>query len=502
MSRYLVWLAALILLVGTAPDLLAQGEMDPPAEEAMEEAAPEAAEEAPEAAGEVPEITEDFPEGEERVEGYEAASSDFLEATSEWLDDNAVFGVIRLRAEASADLIYDSNIWLNDKDERDTRGVVDDFILRLFGSVGAEMKVNSKYTKVFKRDRLTLVRFDYTYNKYFDNDEVTNSNWNLGTDLFGFLSDLLSSSGGKGTGLYYRVKVDWSEMTDPLDLIVREAFTVGFPVVDSVDTLKRTEILADAELGWIGNGWDIAVGYKYYKLEFDNDVFASADNTRNSVWGEFGLEVLARTRAYVRGMFEDLEFPEKDLNDAEITSGVLGLEGLLFSKKIKYDVNAGMLHWDPQLTGLVGDTDDYQGPIFWGVVVYRPWEEKKLSFQMEGGRKVDWSAISNYRTDDSILLSVRDEFMPDRMSWDVSGRYSRHVQSLGPRWTRYEFGAGLAWTPNRQLTVSLRYSYRNQDSEKDYEIVNVQASQATNQVIATNGNFVQHMVSLGVNVRF
>ncbi|MEN8149035.1 MAG: hypothetical protein ABFS86_04385 [Planctomycetota bacterium] len=516
MSRYLVWLAALLLLAGTAPGAWAQEGMDPPAEEAMEEAAEEAAteeavEEAAEAAPEeaaeeapedIPEITEDPSEADEGGENIDSATKDFMESTSEWLDDNAVFGVVRIRTEFSADLIYDSNIWLNDEDERDTRGEVDDFILRLFASVGAEMKVNSRYTKIFKRDRVTLIKFDYTWNKYFENDEVTNSNWNLGTDLFGFLSDLLSSSGGTGTGLYYRVKVDYSDLTDPMDLIVREAFTLGFPVIDEIDTLRRTEILADLELGWIGNSWDIALGYKYYRLEFNDDLFASADNTRNSVWGEFGLDIGARTRAYVHGEFEDLEFPEQALNDAEITSIWLGLEGLLFSKKIRYDVYGGITRWDPQYTGLVGDRNDFDGGTGWLTIVYMPWEEKKLSFQVEGGRKVDWSAISNYRIDDSIMLSIRDEIMPKRLSYDLSAQYAEHEQSLGPRWTRLELGAGLIYTPNRQMTISLRYLYRDQDSDEDYEIVNVQASLAGGEEIATNGNFIQHMVSFGVEVRF
>ena len=44
--------------------------------------------------------------------------------------------------------------------------------------------------------------------------------------------------------------------------------------------------------------------------------------------------------------------------------------------------------------GLSPDDSDYDAGTGWAKIVYLPMEERKLIFQVEGGRKVDWSAIS------------------------------------------------------------------------------------------------------------
>ena len=275
---------------------------------------------------------------------------------------------------------------------------------------------------------------------------------------------------------------------DGLDIRGLKRFAVKAAAAESInDDQKRALMVSLAAC-------EALAGLRVHQTSFTN--YAEAEGC------SLLIDVGARTRLYLRGKAEQLEFPEEYLNDADIWSAVVGLDGLLMTKKIRYDINGGYKNWDADNNGLIGDDNDYEDWIAWAQIVYQPWEDRKLSFQLEGGRDVDWSAISNYRIDDRIFFSIRDDLMPNRLAYDITLQVSHHEQSEGPRWDRLEAGAGLTWTPHRQFTVTLRYLYRNQDSDEDYEIVNTQASNTLNQEISTNGNFVQHVVSMGFEVRF
>jgi hypothetical protein len=513
MGRYLALLAAFIFLAGFGSGVYAQDESMAPTEEEAAEAVEGAAEEmTPESESGMEEATEALEgEGEFEIEeepSYEAGSSGggiygamdrFLQSGTAFFDDNKLFGKIRITPSFGHNVIYDSNIFLNDDDEEDTEGVESDVIFSTSVGLAAVMEVNKEYTKIFDRDRLTVLSYDFKSNMYLDHDEVNNIGQDINTDLFGFFNDLLNA-GDIGKNLYFRVYATYTDLTDPLDALFRTPFVAGFPEIEDVDDIRRQDLTAGAEFGWIGNKWDVAAGYEYYRIDFKSDLFEQAEHVRNTGWIEAGMEIpgLKDKRVFARFKYSDYRFTEHLLNDAEVSEYTIGFEGSIFTKKIKMILEGSYLEWEHQDEGAIGDDSDYEGGVGWGKIVYLPMEDRPLVLQLEGGRKVQWSAIANYRVDDSAMLTVRDVILPDRLDADVTLYWSHHRESEGPKWNLIEAGAGLTYHLHRQVDITLRYLYRYQDSWDEILITNIQ----TGDEVETDGDFDQHVVSLGFQVRF
>lgn len=438
-------------------------------------------------------------------DGLMGSIRDFLDRTSDKLDENRIAGKIRFSPYVAQRFVYDDNIWLNDKDEADTRGREDDLISDSTVRLGLVLPVNRQYSRmyeeIFGRDELTLLSYEARFLEYAHRSGTDSINQHIRTDLFGFLEDL-GSIGLEGRHWIFDVGAEYSDLSDPIDILVRDLQLPGFPPQFVLDEIRRRAVQAHAAIGWRGNNLDAKVGYEFYWLDFANDFFQQANQVSHKGYAEVGFRPpgLEDKRVYLRVSYTDLHFREELLNDAGISEGVIGFEGSLISKKLQFVLEGGWLDWNVDMSGLLGDDNEYRGGVGLARVVYQPWAQRDLKFQIEGRRSVNWSAISNYRVDHAVTFTVFNSFTP-KLDGDLTLAWSHHVPSAGPIRTLYEAGVGVTYHLFKQVDLTARYLFRYQNEYREEFLTT--ADQFGNPVqIQTNGDFYQNVFSVGVEITF
>jgi len=394
--------------------------------------------------------------------------------------------------------IYDDNIFLNDEDEEATEGRVWSAISETRLGFDLVLPTNPNYSKFFKSDKIKILGYQFTVQEYFTRSDMDNLAHHFSTDLFSFFKDLFKLE-GEGTKFYFQVKNDLEFVTDPLDLEVRDLRLIGFPTVKSVTELERWENRLRAKVGYEGNLIRAHVGYRNEWYKFDDDLFEQADHMEHWYIARVGVALpnLEDKVVYVEGRYRDLDYEENTLNDAEAWEAVVGFEGMVISRKLKAVIEAGYTDFDPSDNGETADDEDYQGAIGLAQIVFRPWEDRVVQFQLEGGRAIGWSAIANYRTEDHVSFTVLYEFIPKKLEADLTLAAEKHDESEGPERVLYELGLGARYKLFTQVTVSARYLYRRQESKDEIKLI-----EGTTVVAESNGDFFQHVFSIGLELVF
>lgn len=472
---------------------------------------------------------------------------------------NAKIGPVNLRPSLRESIIWTDNVFLNDTDERgltlkrltvvrgsqvtvitdrsrlnaiaratpdfssaDTRGRVSDELLQSQLTLGFEMPVNEEYTKAFKKDRLTLLEAEVKNQEYFDENRLDNTSINLRTDIFSFVSDLFSFE--SANEFWVRGRGEYSKLTDPLDAQIRLINDSGITTVDSFNDFQRTETTGEAQVGWKRNRYDAMVGYEYYSLDLDDKFLRQAEHQRQTISAEVGTEqdFLPEKRLFARYDLQLFRFGRAPvlstsgsirnvqvLNDADVHRFALGAEGLVFSRRISARVEAGYMAWRSASNGLSGDTNQFNSAIGKMRVAYKPWEERKTQIQLEYQRTANYSAISNFNTLHEARLTYTQELTPRQLDLDVSLGFTRTDPSDGPSRKLYEAGAKVTYHAYKQLDVTLSYQVRLQRSMREIVVPSAFVTGEGGPVerlfeyeLSSNGDFLQNVIELGVELKF
>jgi hypothetical protein len=364
------------------------------------------------------------------------------------------------------------------------------------------MPVNKEMTKLFKRDRVTLLSYEARYLYYFKESDVSNFNQYLRTDLFSMLKDILNV--GFGNRVTLEAGADYSYVTDPIDILVRDLTLPGFPTGDEISQLNRHRFQANAGVRYLGNSFDVGGYYDFDTYLFDDRFFEQADHRKHRVALDVGVNppFIPDKRVFVIARYSDYTFDKGFLNDAEVQDYRIGIDGSVLTKKLDLYLDAGWLIWDHKDTGLLADDSDYSGGVGLLQLAFQPWVTRKTKFQVELGRDVTWSAIANYRVEDKILFQVVEELVPRKLDGDVTASYGNYRPSDGPKRRLLEIGVGLFYHVYRQMDLTLRYLYRQQWGYDENTLTSLDPDTGLPVTIETNGDFYQHVISLGLELNF
>jgi hypothetical protein len=286
--------------------------------------------------------------------------------------------------------------------------------------------------------------------------------------------------------------------------------------------LDWSEAHAEVYAGWRGNQFDVRVGYEFDWMKFKDDFYSQADHTMHTGVGELGWNpwFQPQGRIFLKAEYSDLDYRTGVLNNAKIWDVRLGYEGPLFSKRLRFYLDGGVKDWENQedggfvFTNNQGqpefrsnpDTSDYNGFVGLARIAYTPWQDRKTIFQLEVGKNVNWSAISNYREDTYGMLTIADEIIPKKLDVDFAISYSNHLPSDGPERNLFEVGAGLTYHLVPQVDLTCRYLFRNQRSYDEIQTNLILTDQGGNVVgflpLTSDGDFHQNIFSLGFVVWF
>jgi hypothetical protein len=466
----------------------------------------------------------------------------FLKGVTDELDNNLLFGKFRFTPRISQSFIYDDNIWQNDEHEgaylydenfgyiRETRGREWDFISDSKIDLSLVLPVNPNFTKFFRRDHMVLLGYEVHFLEYMRRGETDAINQTIYTDLFGFFQDLFQWSVGNEQGFFFDAGAMYRDITNPLDIYERSlgAALVGIPDLPPIlrqdSEIRWNEISAHATFGYRTNVWDVRAGYRFDYIDFSKDFYSQADQSGHTGMLEVGCAppALGGARVFVRGEYTDLDFDEGLLNDAEIYDVRVGFDGSipsLFSRKLRFYLEAGVRIWDSEQTGSFEfrnssgevinrenpDTDDFAGFVWLARIVYQPWQEQQTRFQFETSRNVVWSAISNFRSDYRVELSAFHELLPRKLDVDATVSWSRYDPSDGPHRYMIEAGAGVRYHLLEQVTLFARYLFRNQRGRKELEItfIDPDAPGGPQQVdLRSDSDFHQNIFQVGIEITF
>ncbi|MHC4472554.1 MAG: hypothetical protein ACYS99_16515, partial [Planctomycetota bacterium] len=266
-----------------------------------------------------------------------------LDRASDWLDDHRVLGSFRFSPHLAQRLVFDDNLFLNDSNEPDTEGreseTISDSLIRL----GLVMPVNKATLKLFKRDRITLLSYEVRFLEHLGRGDTDSINQTLSTDLFSLLEDLLDV--GFGNKVAVEAGARYSDVTDPIDVLVRDLTLAGFPTRGQIKEIRRKRVEAHVGATYLGNDFDAFVGYRFDRYRFKDSFFDQADHTEHTSIAEIGVNppLIPEKRLYARFEYTNLHFPEGFLNDATKRGYFVGLEGRIFSKKLEFLLEGGFL---------------------------------------------------------------------------------------------------------------------------------------------------------------
>ncbi len=433
-----------------------------------------------------------------------AASGGALATIQDYLDraedaiDNVAIGPMKLDVGFSMRCIYDDNIFLNDTNESNTEGRKDALIWETGLSLALVIPTNPDYVRWFDTDKVTVLSYRIAVQEYTNRGDMDNIAHSFRTNLFSFLDDLFKVE-GEGANIYFHIKDDFDFITDPLDLEVRNLNAINLPIVKAVKELERWENRFTARVGYNGNMIFGFVGYDNEYYQFKDDLFESADHMEHTIRLRVGVHLpnMEEKDVYIEGRLRILDFRKRTLNDAEAFEIAAGFDGLIISRKLRVNAEVGYIQWNSSNNGATADDEDHHGAIAMLRAVFRPFADRKLTFQLEASRSIGWSAIANFRVDDQGALSVVYEVLPKKLEVDATVAMSNHNESDGPDRTLTEASVGVVYHLFTQVDVSLRYQYRIQNSWNELVIL-----AGPGLVFASNGDFYQSVVSLGLDINF
>ncbi len=383
--------------------------------------------------------------------------------------------------------------------QKDSRGRVDDAILQTDFELDLVLPLNNEeYEKFFDRDELNILGVELRNQEYLDENRLDNTSIFLRTDIFGFISDLFDASWGED--VWVRMSNDYQEIRDPLDSPVRLIAADQLATEKEFEDFKRTENTFRASGGYNANKADISGGFEHYELELDDEQLSQADHFRRNYWIEVGtaLPGAQEKRVYARYDLWDYEFNDSPLSfrqitrtnalGVEVTVGeplvggdqvlnnalhhrwVVGMEGMLFSKKLRGTIEAGYQYWDADDDGTTADDSDFQGFAGRFQLAYKPWAEKSTRFQWAYDRSLSYSSISNYSATHDTTFTILHDIIEDQLEADLSISWNRTAPSNGPTRMLIESGLGLTYKVTDNLDLNFRYLYRHQQSEDEIVI--------------------------------
>jgi len=452
------------------------------------------------------------------IEGYLQDATDFLDD-----ENHQLFGKIRFAPRVAQRLVYDDNIFLNDDDEPNTEGREWDVISESQIDIALVLPVNDKYTKLFTGKEIRILEYEVRFLEYLHRGDVDAINQRITADWFMFLEDLLSLKLGKGDrGLFFQADAEYKDVSDPLDVLRFQAANdpalpaTALVLGDDLKELKWKEAHANARIGYKTNAFDVIFGYRFSWFDFEERLFEQANHLSHTGTFEVGYAPPDHEdkRFFVRGEFENLNFTgdiddEDILNDENIYRALVGFQGAAISKRIYIEAEFGLTHWDHQDNGLFGDSENYTGGEGGLRIAFRPQQERKRVYQLEVSRTISWSAISNFRVDHTVSANYVHE-VTEKLEGDLGVTWSHHKPSDGPVRTVIEAGVGAVYHVFPQLDVTLRYLFRKQISDDEIALGgfadlnnNGTIDPATEAVFfETDGDFFQHVVSLGLEFEF
>lgn len=476
----------------------------------------------------------------------------FLQNTQNSIDDTKLWKV-HLKPSLRESFIWTDNVFLNAEDEdnvilkritnnstgnvitnRDqleqieqripdfkdtgTEGRVGDYILQTEPTLDFVVPVNENYFKAFGREQMTILGVQVRNQEYMHRQDLDNTSIFLRTDIFGFLSDLLSFEAGNNW--WIRVKDDFSRLRDPLDTSIRLQLQDGLGRIKQFKDFERTENTANLDFGYNGGQFDVSAGYENYHLLLEDEDLDQAEHTRHNFHAEVGTQIpwWQQKRVYLRYDYWIYHFSQAPihgadgsvvneaqiLNDANVQKATLGINGRFFSEKMQGKFEAAYLSWDPKSDGLSGDRNAFDGLLGHAQMAYQPWEERNTKIQLEYEHLIGYSAISNYNSTHIGTLTVLHEIIPKRLDADFTFAFSTTTPSDGPSRKLLETGAGVTYHVFKQFDVTLRYLFRHQIGSN--EIVTPSAFARDGRLfeyeLRSSGNFHQNILELGFLLHF
>ena len=458
-----------------------------------------------------------------------------MEDSSDWLDENTTIEVgsgIYFNPEIGIKFAYNDNIYLNDKEEdpdtfRDpeaiTRGRVSDFIINFLVHLSFDMEVNPHYTRIFEHSNVTILSYDLDYQWYANESDLNFANQRLRSDLFFFLKDIFNTT-IIGPDTFITLGGDWSEVQDPLEVLVRDLRLPGAPIVDDVTQLRRQVLNLYGSVGYQGNMFRTDLGYDYYRMEFEEGVFSQADHTTQT--GTWDIRVVPPFMGrdqwlYTRLKYQRYDFPTerevvpgqgsvKLMNDANVYDAVIGFEGPLFSQRTRWMAEVGYTYWDTVQNGVIQDDSDFQGGTGLLRVIYTL-PKSSNTVQFEASRFVTWSVIANYSLEYTVAGTYNHNLMPNRMDADVLVAWNHSNPSAPNTPTRslFEIGAGLVWhaIPSKkrtrpQLDIELRYRYMTQTASGETSFFIRDPGTGDIVEVKSSLDFYQNLLTLGFYFKF
>ena len=428
--------------------------------------------------------------------GVHGTIQDYLDRADDAIDNFTIAGKVKLDVGWSMRCIYDDNIFLNNTNEPNTEGREGALIWETSLALGFHIPVNPEYVRWFDEDRITLLRYRIRVQEYVDRGDLDNLSHSFKSNIFSFLDNILNVK-GEAKNIYFQVRNDLDFVTDPLDLEVKNLNAISLPTLKAVKELERWENRFAARVGYSGNVPFGEIGYANELYSFKDDLFESADHMEHTFRVRAGAHVLEDKDVYVEGRLRILDFDKRILNDAEVFEAVVGFDGIIISRKLKVNAEVGYVRWESSTNGATADDSDHEGAMGMLRAVFRPFPERNLQVQLEASRRLAWSAIANFRIDDTVMLSVVYEILPKRLDVDATAAISNHNESDGPDRTLLEGSVGLVYHLFKQVDVSLRYQMRRQNSWDELVIL-----AGPGLVFASDGDFRQNIFSLGIDVQF
>ncbi len=475
----------------------------------------------------------------------------FLNRAQTKIDDTKIWK-FQVKPSLRESVIWTDNVYLNDRNENDLKltkvtdtssgavttdpgqlariaaglpdfkdatslGRKSDFIFQ--SEVGADLilPVNDSYYNAFKQHQLTILGIKARDQQYLNRDELDNNSLFLHTDLFGFVSDLMNQQWGDR--VWVRARDDYSYLRDPLDAEIRVLGQTRITEVKRFNDFGRTENTANVDAGFNGAECDASLGYENYHLWLSDHALDQAQHVRHDVHAEVGTVVpgMETARVFARYDYAWYRFdkaPVTDalgnsvgdaqiLNDADVNKGTLGFTA--HNDKVELRAESAYENWRPlHHSGLSGDTNEFAGVVSHVQVAYKPWEERETKFQLEFVQSIDYSAISNFNSDQTVMFSVQHPVIPQRLDADFDVSFTTTNPSQGPYRKLLETGFGLTYHAYKQVDVTFRYLFRHQTAHNEIETVSdfQQNGNLYEYHLSSDSAFYQNIVELGVLVHF
>lgn len=393
-----------------------------------------------------------------------------------------------------------------------SEGRVQDTIFKSNLDLGLVLPINDEMTKLFQVNELNVLSGYVTNYNYVNENDLDATDYGFKSDVFGFLDDLLSYSGGNK--IWVRAKLNYEKVSEPLDTDIVELQQIGILRVDFLE-FERKEYEGDLDIGFREGKFDGFVGGSWFRRRLKDEELRQAEYDRYELRVQVGMELpwFAQKHGYVRYDFnwyrpEDraVDGDTQALNDGDYYRIVAGVDGALGSEKISGRAEVGYASWDPNdSSGISGDDSSFNAVVGLLEASYKPWEnERNTKFQLSYEHLADASAISNYNKIHRGTLTVTQTLIPGQIDGDVSFGVNRTTASEGPYSTLYDFGVGAVYHWFDQVDVSLRYVYRNSSSHNEIKIISSfdRGGNTFNFTSESDGDFYSHTVQVGLDIKF